>query len=321
MILQKIRNMKKFLSTLVLTLVAFFANAMSYEEAREQARFLTDKMAYELNLNEAQYNDCYEINLDYLMNVQTADDIYGPYLTYRNADIRHILYDWQYAIFAAADYFFHPVYWRHAAWVFPIYRYYSVGHFYYSHPRVYFEYRGGHGRYYHRTGFYVSRRPHWTGGFRGADRGPIIEHRGGYAHHGGRGSVVVPNHHGGRGYHFESNHHQGQRGGGYTGNQRGDHSDNQRGGYTNNQNGGSSDSHHGSATELRPSVSTSSASVGRSSGYTGNQRGGSSYQHPSSTRSVNAASVSSSRGISTSARSSAGSVRGTSSRGGRGRGR
>ena len=41
--------------TALLTLTAT-AGAMSYEQAREQALFLTDKMAYELNLTEEQYD-------------------------------------------------------------------------------------------------------------------------------------------------------------------------------------------------------------------------------------------------------------------------
>ena len=32
--------------------------AMSNSRVRKETRFLTDKMAYELNLNTAQYNDC-----------------------------------------------------------------------------------------------------------------------------------------------------------------------------------------------------------------------------------------------------------------------
>ena len=78
---------------------------MPYKEARDQALYLTDKMAYELNLNSQQYNDCYEINLDYFLSVQTPDEVYGPYLAYRNADLRHILLDWQFRIFSAVDYF------------------------------------------------------------------------------------------------------------------------------------------------------------------------------------------------------------------------
>ena len=57
--------------------VALSASAMSYEQARERALFLTDKMAYELNLNDEQYEAAYEVNLDYLMSINTYDDIYG----------------------------------------------------------------------------------------------------------------------------------------------------------------------------------------------------------------------------------------------------
>ena len=83
--------------------------ALPYEEARDRARFLTDKMAYELNLNDAQYNDAYEINLDYFMKINTASDAGGIYWECRNADLRYILHEWQYAIFRAADYFFRPI--------------------------------------------------------------------------------------------------------------------------------------------------------------------------------------------------------------------
>ena len=95
--------MKRFLGLIIAFLTGLAATqAMSYEEARDRARFLTDKMAYELNLNEQQYNDAYEINLDYLMNIRTESDLSGVYLEHRDADFRYILYDWQYALFQAA---------------------------------------------------------------------------------------------------------------------------------------------------------------------------------------------------------------------------
>ena len=180
--------MKKYIATLMLSFCSIFAaTAMSYEEAREQALYLTDKMAYELNLNEEQYNYCYEINLDYLMNIQTADDVNGPWLTYRNADIRNILYDWQYSLFIAAEYFFRPVYWLRGAWYYPIYNHYAPAHFFFDRPRVFFDYRGGHSRLYFRNSFYVNR-PHWNGGFRGMERGRI-EHRPTGSVHVGRNGV------------------------------------------------------------------------------------------------------------------------------------
>ena len=58
-------SMKKLFFALMMMLAASVsANAMSYEQARNEALFLTDKMAYELNLTDEQYEDAYEINLD-----------------------------------------------------------------------------------------------------------------------------------------------------------------------------------------------------------------------------------------------------------------
>ena len=89
--------MKKFILTLALILsLAVSANAMSYDQARDQALFLTDKMAYELNLTEDQYEAAYEVNLDYLMSINTYDDLYGAYWRNRNLDLSYILFDWQY---------------------------------------------------------------------------------------------------------------------------------------------------------------------------------------------------------------------------------
>ncbi len=128
----------------LLTLTAS-ANAMSYSQAREQALFLTDKMAYELNLNEEQYDAAYEVNLDYLMSINTYDDLYGAYWTQRNLDLSYILLDWQYRAFCAATYFYRPLYWTAGVWHFAIYaRYPRRNYFYFSRPSVYITYRGGH---------------------------------------------------------------------------------------------------------------------------------------------------------------------------------
>lgn len=163
--------MKRYLMTiLAVVLTTFAVKAMPYEMAREEALYLTDKMAYELNLNERQYEYAYEINLDYLMSLDRAEDAYGMYLTFRNNDLRHILYDWQWSLFATVDYFFRPVSWRYGRWYYPVYGYYSRNYYYYSRPAVYHNYRGGHGHSYYDRGFYVDRRPRWDGGLRGADR-------------------------------------------------------------------------------------------------------------------------------------------------------
>ena len=160
--------MRRYIITLIMSIVAWHtANAMSYEQARKEALYLTDKMAYELNLNDQQYNDAYEINLDYFLSLNSETDLYEDYLSYRLSDFRHILYDWQYNLMLAADYFIRPVYWRAGGWYFPIYSHYTIGHFYYSYPSVSYNYRGGHGRIHYHNGFYASRRPVWNGGLRG----------------------------------------------------------------------------------------------------------------------------------------------------------
>ena len=125
--------------------LTFTANAMSYEQARQQALFLTDKMAYELNLTDDQYEAAYEINLDYLMSVNTVDDLYGSYWRYRNLDLSYILLDWQYRAFCNAAYFYRPLYFSGGYWRFGIYARYPYRDYYYFHrPRVYVSYCGGH---------------------------------------------------------------------------------------------------------------------------------------------------------------------------------
>ena len=138
--------MKKILLALVALLtLTTSAQAMSYEQARERALFLTDKMAYELNLTDDQYEAAYEVNLDYLMTVNTYDDLYGDYWCQRNIDLSYILLDWQYRSFCAASYFYRPIYWNAGCWHFGIYaRYPHRTYFYFGRPHFYAVYRGGH---------------------------------------------------------------------------------------------------------------------------------------------------------------------------------
>lgn len=121
------------------------AGAMSYSQAREQALFLTDKMAYELNLTDDQYEAAYEINLDYLLSVNSYDELYGDYWRWRNLDFSYVLLDWQYRMFCDAAYFYRPLYFHSGCWHFAIYaRYPHRDYFYFHRPAVYVSYRGGH---------------------------------------------------------------------------------------------------------------------------------------------------------------------------------
>src|SRR5574344_362831 len=138
--------MKKIILSMVILLTAVTGiQAMSYQQARDQALFLTDKMAYELNMNEQQYEAAYEINLDYLMGVTTVDDVYSTNWRQRNADLRYVLMDWQYTAFCAATYFFRPLYWTAGNWHFGVYAHYPHhDFFYFNRPSCYMSYRGAH---------------------------------------------------------------------------------------------------------------------------------------------------------------------------------
>ena len=183
--------MKKLIFALVALLtMTVSVNAMSYEQARDQALFLTDKMAYELNLTEDQYEAAYEINLDYLMSIDSYDDLYGVYWTRRNLDLSYILLDWQYSAYVAASYFYRPLYWEAGYWHFGIYaRYPYRTYFYFGRPAFYLTYRGGHswrmngGRsYYHGRTYGATHRhgkDHRGFGMRnGYDRGDYRSHSG-----------------------------------------------------------------------------------------------------------------------------------------------
>ena len=137
---------KRLILALIVTLTTTVqASAMSYEQARNEALFLTDKMAYELNLTDAQYEAAYEINLDYLMGVTSYNDVFGTYWERRNLDLSYILYSWQWEAFRAATYFYRPLYWDAGYWHFAVYsRYPHRDYFYFGRPHFYATYRGGH---------------------------------------------------------------------------------------------------------------------------------------------------------------------------------
>lgn len=147
--------------------------AMSTGRVRQETRFLTDKMAYELNLNTAQYNDAYEINYDFIYSIRnTMDNVvrgeewaldeYYYYLDIRNDDLRWVLDSQQYRRLMQIDYFYRPVYANTNGWSFRVYITYS-NHalFYFGLPTHYTTYRGSHFRVYNNgVSFYRGRYHH-----------------------------------------------------------------------------------------------------------------------------------------------------------------
>lgn len=277
--------MKRTLLTLVVALAAVLpTKAFDYETARQQAWFLTDKMAYELNLTAEQYDRAYQINLDYLLSVNNPSDAFGYYWQYRNEDLRYVLFDWQYRLFTTVDYFLRPVRWSGYRWYYPIFDRYRYGYYYFGRPSIYISYRGGFGHRPHYGGHspYRDMRFHNGPGMRDTHRPP----RGGWGegrnnrgggHDGRPGRNDRPNNNGG--YNLGGSHtgsgHGNRPGGGHYGNggnqNRPGGSGSYNGGSNQNRPGGSG-SYNGGGNQNRP---------GGSGNYNGgSNRGGGSNSNP-----------------------------------------
>lgn len=168
--------MKKMMILAMMMVMTVSASAMRYSDARREALFLSDKMAYELNLTDAQYAAVYEINLDYLMSVDSRS-VYGSWWNRRNADLRYVLNSWQYDRYLQLTHFYRPVAWHAGSWVFGIYNRYNRSLYYRAHPSVYVSYRGGNNR--RAVDFYAGRHLGHAGVGHVAHRGPQPGH-----HHG-----------------------------------------------------------------------------------------------------------------------------------------
>lgn len=161
--------MKRILLTLAILSTTLCAMAMSKSKVRTSARFLTDRMAYELDLTPRQYDDFYEINYDFLTDANLVmDDVMRGYrdaiyyyyqlLDRRNEDASYVLTYYQYRKFMAADYFYRPLFSTGKKWNLRIYATYTNHNFFYfDAPSHYKTYHGEHGRKYYSQGYYTGR--------------------------------------------------------------------------------------------------------------------------------------------------------------------
>ena len=145
--------MKKMMTLVMMMTIAISAAAMPFNTARNEALFLSDKMAYELGLTATQYEAVYEINLDYLLNVDTRADVFGFWWEVRNRDLRLVLSTWQYDRFMASEWFYRPVIWGTGGWTFSIYTRYELDRMFFSRPAVFVTFKGGHS---HRGGSFYA---------------------------------------------------------------------------------------------------------------------------------------------------------------------
>lgn len=154
--------------------------AMSLNDIRREARFLTDRMGHELGLSNRQYEDVYEINFDFLYHVnEVIDDVVYGYddavdyyyylLDVRNEDLVYVLRDRQYRRFVKRDYFYRPIYMVGNSWGMRIYSHYTdLGFYYYGAPVGFHTYVGAHYRIHFVHSFYANRYSHalYHGAFR-----------------------------------------------------------------------------------------------------------------------------------------------------------
>ena len=126
--------MKKMILMVMMMTIAISTNAMTYNEARNEALFLTDKMAYELGLDDAQYDAVYNLNLDYLMGLNTRADLYGSRWSLRDRGLLRVLTPAQYRLYVNRGYFYRPVSWGRNALVFNIYSHYNRNHYFRHRP-------------------------------------------------------------------------------------------------------------------------------------------------------------------------------------------
>ena len=154
--------------TAAMLMLVIPATARDYRDISEHALFLTDKMAYELNLTEDQYEAAYEINYDYLYDVfyhsdfyddDDLDDLYGRAWKLRNRDLKIILLRSQYDAYKRLKYFYRPFHRSHGKIVINIYNYYPKrDYLYFGCPHFVVSYRGGHGwRHYRHHSYYSGR--------------------------------------------------------------------------------------------------------------------------------------------------------------------
>ncbi|MCM1311676.1 MAG: hypothetical protein NC206_04490 [Bacteroides sp.] len=148
---------RNILAALMLLIGSLVANAqpMSYYAMRDNARFLTDRMAYTLGVTSAFIiDDLYRINYDYICGVNDyLDDValgyrYNDYMAVvyeRDRALQMLLGATTWARLVTYDYFYRPIAFANRGWRFSIYAHDSHrNHFYCTAPRHFNDYRGGH---------------------------------------------------------------------------------------------------------------------------------------------------------------------------------
>lgn len=167
------KKYRYYIAMITLLLISINSYAYGYG-VREEARFLTDKMSYELGLNSRQYIDVYEINYDFIAASEqlkheiirgnsSAMNSYYRLLDFRNEDLYWVLNTRQYRNFTSRNYFYRPIQVSSGGWSLRVFlTYTNRSHYYYAPPTNYRSYRGRYHRnnglnYYYRDRYTHSR--------------------------------------------------------------------------------------------------------------------------------------------------------------------
>ena len=124
--------------------IVLSAAAMPFTEARNKAMFLSDKMAYELNLTGTQFDAVYEINLDYMLNLEEEADMQGFIWKIRNRDLGFVLSDAQYNQYHNSEWLYRPFTMSDEGWTLAVNERYGEGMYLMQEPEVFLSYKGGH---------------------------------------------------------------------------------------------------------------------------------------------------------------------------------
>ena len=152
------KALRTTLAAVILFVGAITVNAqsMSIAAMRSNARFLTDRMAYTLGINDPfLIDEIYRINYDYIWGVnEYLDDValgyyhddYMAVVAARDAALRNLLGVRLWNRIVNYSYFYRPIVFANHGWRFSIYDYdrYGVNRFYYHAPRPLMTYTGGH---------------------------------------------------------------------------------------------------------------------------------------------------------------------------------
>ena len=152
------KALRTTLAAVILFVGAITVNAqsMSIAAMRSNARFLTDRMAYTLGINDPfLIDEIYRINYDYIWGVnEYLDDValgyyYDDYMAVvaaRDAALRNLLGVRLWNRIVNYTYFYRPIVFANHGWRFSVYDYdrYGVNRFYYHVPRPLVTYTGGH---------------------------------------------------------------------------------------------------------------------------------------------------------------------------------